>query len=381
MKFTRIGLVLLLLGAASIALAADWMQFRGPGGSGQSDDKGLPEKWSEKENLVWKTELPGLGTSSPITVGDAIFITCYSGYGVDPKNPGDQKNLMRHLGCLDRKTGKVRWTKDLKPELPESTYSSGNNSQHGYTASTPVSDGERVYVFFGKSGVYAFDLTGKELWKTSVGTGTNGWGSATSPVLYKNLVIVNASVESGSLVALDKMTGKEAWRAKGTGSSWSSPILVDLPDGKGEVVLNLPKKIIGYDPETGKDLWTCQGIADNYICPSVISHDGIVYAIGGRSPSTALAIKGGGRGEVKPLWRTSVGSRVPSPVYHEGHLYWISDLNNVAYCLDATNGQKVYEERTARCRVYLRFRDRCRRQNLLRHHQQRNVRRGGQTEV
>src|SRR5262245_29936628 len=164
MKLTRLGLLVVLLGAASVAGAADWMQFRGPGGGGHGDDTGLPEKWSEKENLVWKTQLPGPGTSSPITVGDAIFLTCYSDYGVDAKNPGDQKDLMRHLVCLDRKTGKVRWTKDVKPELPETKYGpGGNESQHGYAASTPASDGEHVYVFFGKSGVYCFDLTGKEL--------------------------------------------------------------------------------------------------------------------------------------------------------------------------------------------------------------------------
>jgi outer membrane protein assembly factor BamB len=198
------------------ALAGDWMQFRGPGGQGVSDDKGLPETWSETENLVWKTRLPGPGTSSPITVGDAIFFTCYSGYAESPQDPGDQKNLMRHLVCLDRKTGAIRWSKDIKPELPESAYRPGNDGQHGYASSTPACDGESLFVFFGKSGVFRFDLAGNPVWSRSVGKDTTGWGSATSPLLYNDLVIVNAGVESGALAALNKSDRSEAWRLPGT---------------------------------------------------------------------------------------------------------------------------------------------------------------------
>jgi outer membrane protein assembly factor BamB len=109
-----------------VATAADWTQFRGPGGNASSQDT-VPDKWSEKDNVLWKTKLPGLGTSSPITVGDAIFLTCYSGYAESAGDPGDQKDLMRHLVCLDRKAGALRWTKDVKPELPESAYRQGND--------------------------------------------------------------------------------------------------------------------------------------------------------------------------------------------------------------------------------------------------------------
>lgn len=333
---------------AATAFAADWPRFRGPGGLGKSDATGLPVKWSESENLVWKVKLPGPGTSSPITVGDAIFLTCYGGYGESPTSPGDQSNLVRHVVCLDRKTGKQRWDKEVKAELSESNYSSGNNGQHGYAASTPASDGERVYAFFGKSGVYCFDLAGKELWHTRVGTGTTGWGSATSPLVTKDLVIVNASVEDRALVGLDKMTGKQKWRTGGVSSAWCSPTLVEAPGGKTEVVLNLPRKLVGYDPETGKELWSCPGFPDGYICPSVVAHDGIIYAIGGRTNPGALAVKPGGRGEVKPLWTASANSRVPSPIYHEGHLYWVNDQNGMAYCLDAATGEEVYRERLAR---------------------------------
>jgi outer membrane protein assembly factor BamB len=329
------------------AFAGDWMQFRGPGGLGVSDEKGLPEKWSETENVVWKTKLPGLGSSSPITVGDEVFVTCYSGYAESTGDPGDQKNLMRHLVCVNRKTGSIRWTKDFKPELPESAYKTGTDGQHGYASSTPVSDGKNLFVFFGKSGVFCFDLTGKQLWSQSVGKATRGWGSATSPLLFNDLVIVNAGVESRALVALRKSDGSEAWQLAGTDSAWSSPMLVEVPGGKPELALNLagkPGKIIGVDPATGKKLWSCDGNNDSYVCSSVVSHDGIVYAIAGRA-GRSVAVKAGGSGDVKELWTGRNDSRVNSPVYHDGYLYWLNEQRGTAQCIDAATGKEVYSQR------------------------------------
>jgi len=164
--------------AAEFTMAADWTQFRGPGGLGSSDEKGLPVTWSSTKNIAWKTKLPGPGTSSPITLGESVFLTCYSGYGLNA-GKGEMANLIRHVLCLDRKSGKILWTKNFKPALPESRYSGGNNAQHGYAASTPATDGKRLYVFFGKSGVYCLDLKGEEIWHANVGKGTHGWGSAT----------------------------------------------------------------------------------------------------------------------------------------------------------------------------------------------------------
>ena len=336
-------------------VAGDWPQFRGPGGNATSEDKGVPVKWSEKENVLWKTKLPGLGTSSPITVGDAIFVTCYSGYGESVESAGMQKDLVRHLVCVDRKSGAIRWSKEVKAELPESEYRSGNDSWHGYASSTPTSDGKHVFVFFGKTGVFCFDMMGNQVWSTNVGKDKTGWGSGASPVLYKELVIVNAAVESGALIALNKSDGKEAWKVAGTKSAWSSPILVDLPGGKSELVLNMPGspgKIKAFDPATGNDLWQSTGIPDGYVCPSVISHEGVVYAIGGRK-NTSVAVKAGGSGQVKPLWTTGAGSNVTSPVYHDGHIYWLHETRGIAYCVEAATGKQVYSERvTGASRTY-----------------------------
>jgi outer membrane protein assembly factor BamB len=333
-------LALLALFTAGPAWAEDWPQFRGPGGLGVSPDTGLPTSWGEGKNIVWQVKLPGAGGSSPIVVGARIFVTCYNGYGLEAKNAGELGNLKRHLVCLDR-GGKVMWTSDIVAAVPDYPYKSFQ-ALHGFASATPASDGPRVYAFFGVAGVLAYDLAGKELWRTSVGKGTSDWGSGTSPVLANNLVIVNASVESGSLVALDKDTGKIIWTVKGMAASWNTPLLVNV-GARQELVVSVRGKLLAFDPETGKELWSCPGVQD-YVCPSVIAHDGVVFAIGGRK-NTTIAVKAGGKGAVGPLWTLDRGSNVSSPVYYAGHLYWAHDGKGVAYCVNAANGKLVYEER------------------------------------
>jgi len=323
------------------ALAQDWPQFRGPGGLGVSDADDLPLTWSETQNVAWKTPLPGHGSSSPIALTGKLYLTCYSGYGIE-RNQGTIEDLKLHVLSVDGKTGKILWDRQLAPTLPESE----SVRDHGYAAATPTTDGTHLYVFFGKSGVFKFDLQGQQIWRTSVGTEIHGWGSGTSPVLYQDLVIVNASVESGSLVALDKETGREVWRTGGMRQSWNTPHRVTTADGQQELAVTVRGWILGFDPLTGKELWRCEGIPD-YICPSIVSHQGILYALGGRASKT-VAIRSGGRGDVTDthkLWQADVGANVCSPVVHDGYLYWVSDRNQVAYCLSLTDGSVQYAER------------------------------------
>lgn len=330
-----------MLGMNSEAQAADWTQFRGPGGLGVSAETDLPEKWSETENLAWRTELPGYGASSPIALGPHVYVTCYSGYGTG----GDaekMEDLTLHVVCVNRADGSVAWDTKVQPKLPETE----RVRDHGYAAATPTTDGKFLYVFFGKTGVFKFDLTGKQIWQADVGSKLNGWGSGTSPVLFENLVIVNASVESGSLVAIDKTSGSEVWRAPGMQSSWNTPHLVQLANGQQELVVSVKDHILGFDPKTGKELWRCDGIQD-YVCPSVISHEGVAYVIGGRT-SRAIAVRAGGRGDVTDthmLWEAKAGSNVTSPIIHDGHMYWVSDRNQVAYCVRLSDGEILYSER------------------------------------
>ena len=254
-------------------------------------------------------------------------------------------NLKRHLLCLNLAEGKINWDTPVAAELPEQDRIREN---HGYASSTPVTDGERVYAFFGKSGVFAFDFDGKELWRTKVGSNLNGWGSATSPVLYKDLVVVNASIESESLVALDKKTGKEVWRADGIADSWHAPVFVNAADGKAEVVVAIVRRLLAFDPDNGQPLWRADTGINWYMCPMPLTQDGIVYAIGGRTPNGALAVRAGGRGDVTSshvVWKLGKGSNVPSPILHEGHLYFAHENLGIVYCLNATSGEVVYEER------------------------------------
>jgi outer membrane protein assembly factor BamB len=319
--------------------AADWLQFRGPN-FGIAPDKNTPLKWSATDNIAWKTEMPGPGASSPIVVGNRVFVTCYSGYGLSKDEPGDQKNLKRHLVCVDRLKGKILWMRTVPADPPEPRYVS-YLSLHGYASSTPVSDGKSVYAFFGKSGVFAFDLEGKQLWTKSVGTGTYYWGVGLSPILYKDMLIINASTESKSLIALDKASGKEIWKTEGIEESWSTPALVKLPSGKTELVVSASEKILGFTPDTGKELWHADSF-DWYVCPTIITHDGVVYAL---QNSTAVAVKAGGRGDVTKthtVWQKKFGATVTSLVYYDGHVYWAD--RGRALCLKASNGAIAYKE-------------------------------------
>jgi outer membrane protein assembly factor BamB len=352
----RLALSLVAVGSlASLVVAADWTRFRGPGGLGTSDDTGLPTEWSSTKNVVWKAKLPGPGSSSPLIVGDRVFVTSYSGYALTVEEPGDVAKLKRHVVCLDRASGKIVWQKEFAALQPESKYQAGNDSWHGYATSTPAADEQFLYVFFGKSGVFCLDQkTGAEKWRINVGDKTTGWGSGNSPILYENLLIVNAAIESESMGALDKNTGKPVWSIKVGRGARNTPNLVKAPSGQMELVLSLPGepqgKIIGYDPKTGKELWTCQGIKDGgYVCPSVVTHEGVVYAIGGRK-NTAVAVKAGGRGDVTEshrLWSIDKGSNVVSPGYYNGRLYWVHDRQGTIICVDAKTGDVVFEERVA----------------------------------
>ncbi len=345
--------VTIVLAASLLGLsnADDWSRFRGPDGAGFSPDGvPVPVTWSETENLKWKIALPGPGSSSPIVVGQRVFVSCWTGYGTDRGDPGDQENLKRVLLCIDRNTGQTIWSTETDAVLPEDEYR-GMFTQHGYASHTPVSDGERVYVFYGISGVLAFDMDGNKLWQTSVGIERDrrGWGSASSLVLYKNLVIVTASIEDEALVALNKDTGEQVWKqqAAGFASTWGTPILVDVGDGRQDLVLGVPYEIWGINPDNGKLRWYCEGIQSDSMCSSVIAHEGIVYAIErGPRGGGAIAVRAGGKGDVTKtnvVWTANERSRIGTPILHEGRIHWIS--GSIANCIDAETGEQVYQSR------------------------------------
>ena len=345
--------VVCLLSLVNVGHGEDWPRFRGPNASGIRNDADIPITWGDNKNLTWKIPLPGPGSSSPIVVDGKVFVTCYSGYGVS--GAGEQKDLKRHLVCVDAKTGKVTWERTVAAVLPEDTYR-GFITHHGYASHTPASDGQRVYAFFGKTGVIAFDLTGEKLWQTSVGTGsgTRGWGTAASPIVYKNLVIVNASAESQAIYALDSKTGDVVWKVQPSGlaSCWGTPVLADTEAGAKELVLAVPNAVWGMDPNTGKRLWTAKADVGQFVCPSAITHGNVVYACGGRGrgDGALVAIKTGGRGEVTNthvLWTCEQNTPVPTPLFFEDRLYCFSDSGSL-FCVDAITGKANYSERLLR---------------------------------
>jgi outer membrane protein assembly factor BamB len=335
------------------ARAADWPNFRGPAGAGVSDERDLPVEWSDTQNVAWKAALPGPGSSSPIVAGDRVFLTCYSGYGLDRAKPGEPSALQRDLVCLSLADGKILWRQSVPATLPEDAYQ-GMLADHGYASHTAATDGQQVFVFFGRSGVVALDLEGHQQWRTSVGAGVEGgpamfrFGSGASLTLIDDLVLVNANAESEAIVALSKQDGHEVWKteAKGYRGSWSTPVLVDV-GGKRELVVNLPDEIWGIDPADGGLLWysaTLKGAA----ATTVAAKDGVVFTLGGGpSGQGAAAVRAGGHGDVTEshlVWKTKVGSYVPSPIVVGDYLYWV-DERGLACCLEAATGKQIYRER------------------------------------
>jgi len=344
-------LVALLAGPNPPSSAEDWRGFRGNDGSGISrEEVPTPTRWSGTENLRWSIELPGAGSSSPIVVGEKVLVTCYSGYGNPTGETTEISRLKRHLVCVDRQTGKELWRSTVESASREDAYQ-GFITEHGYASSTPVSDGEMIVSFFGKAGVVAHDMQGKRLWQTDVGqqSGSRLWGSSGSPILAGNVVIVNASDESLSIRGLDKTNGKELWKAEARGleNSFGTPLQVSV-DGHNEIVFAVPGEVWGLAPATGKLLWYASTATDSNVSPSPVFHDNTVFCMGGRRGSTT-AIRLGGKDDVTDshlAWSSEASSYVPSPVVHEGHLYWVSD-RGIAYCLKASNGEMIYQERLA----------------------------------
>ena len=346
-RLYRFVCVAALISSISPCLAENWTRFRGPNGTGVTADS-APETWSNTAGIKWKSELPGIGVSSPIIVGDRVFVTCYSGYGT-PAGVGSMADLKRHLVCLDRMSGKSLWTKTVDAVLPEDPYEPPGVTSHGYASHTPASDGKMVYAFFGKSGVFAYDLEGKQIWNAEVGTGSGPqrWGSAASPLVHENLVIVTASEESASIVAFDKTSGKKVWTAPAEGlqGTWGTPVIAH-GEKDAELVVSVPGEIWGFNAETGKLRWYARGTTDNSASSSLAIADGVVYAVGGRSGDAVAVKTGSGKGDVNDtavVWDANIQGRFASPIAYNGYLFTVN--NDVVSCFDASTGEQKFQER------------------------------------
>ncbi|MGI9519177.1 MAG: PQQ-binding-like beta-propeller repeat protein, partial [Pirellulaceae bacterium] len=305
-------------------------------------------EWSSDNNIKWKMELPGPGSSSPIIVGDKVLVTCYTGFGVDRENPGEPAELERHLLCFSAATGEEMWRATVDSSSDEDAYT-GFIVEHGYASSTPVSDGKHIFTFFGKTGVVAFDMDGNQLWQTSVGTYSDPakWGGGASPILAGDKVIVNAGIEGHALVALNKADGSEAWRVDDEAftNNWSTPTLVEV-DGRTELVYSIPEKLIAFDPDTGQQLWHAKSPIQRTITASTTVENGVVFTLGGRQ-GQAIAVRCGGSGDVSDshtVWQSPVSSSIGTPVVIGDHMYWLAS-GSIAMCLNAEDGTEVKKAR------------------------------------
>ena len=333
------------------ALGQSWTRFRGPSGSGLGGEN-IPSHWSDTENLEWKTPLPGKGSSSPAVIGDQIFLTAYSGYGLDAEEPGNRGDLKLHVIALALSDGQILWDHPLEPS-PEEQEATKRVVDHGYASPSPCVDEKHVYASFGPSGVAALTHDGELVWRRQVGSKTAGFGAAASPIVFDDLVIMNASIEDGAVYGIDKMTGEVRWRTVDINRAWTTPTLVTTSSGDVELILNQKGAILGIDPRSGDRLWSCDAIQD-YVVPCVVADGDKLYCSGGRSNMT-FAVTAGGRGDVSEshvAWDVTRGANVTSPILVGGYLFWSHD-KGIALCLRASDGEEMFRERMpTRSRIY-----------------------------
>ncbi len=323
--------------------AADWPQFRGPGGTGVSGAKDVPVTWHAQNNIRWKVPLPGPGASSPVLFGERIYLTCYTGYGLPKTKGGENNKLMRHLLCLNRADGTIIWNTP-KPSKVTEWYGQFTDL-HGFASSTPAVDADGIYVYYGASGLAAYSHDGRLKWEQPCGTKQHeAWGSGSSPVLYKDLVIIHADVESDTIFAFDRKTGRAAWQRKFTHAEQhnqhtrATPLILPRPEGDELVIHSRTKWVSSLNPANGETRWEFKGTT-GYQHPSIVTDGEVFYAV---TTEKTTAVRRGGT----PAWPQQVnrGAEVVTPVYHAGHLYWANE-HGMANCIETASGKLVYTER------------------------------------
>ncbi|HJS58048.1 MAG TPA: PQQ-binding-like beta-propeller repeat protein [Vicinamibacteria bacterium] len=350
------------LAARERAIETRWPGWRGHG-QGVVPDATIPLEWSETKNILWKTPIAGRGLSSPIVWDSQIFLTTAIEGDVVPgvkpmrhvqpdgtefRHPeavGDDRRHKFALLSLDARTGRMLWQRVLWEGVP----SDSRHRKASFASPTPVTDGERVYAYFGTEGLYACDLQGRLVWTFDPGTVASfSVGVGTSPVLYGELLILLADEDNGEksyIAGLDRRTGKVVWRTpRNVELSWATPALVKGPDGD-ELLTAGNQANIAYDPKSGRELWRAQGLESNAIATPLVG-DRVAVFSSGYPTKISLAVRpGAGAGTKAILWRYDKGSAyVPSPVLYENHVYLVTDKGLVT-CLDAQTGAVRYEGR------------------------------------
>jgi outer membrane protein assembly factor BamB len=309
-----------------------WPRWRGPSGQGRVDGSGYPDTWSESENVLWKTPVPGNGNSSPVVWDDSIFLTTAD-------NGGQRLSLLAY----SRSDGALLW-ESFAPE----GRSERVHQKNGHASATPTTDGERIYVSFGARGLMAFSMDGDLMWSQDVGQISNYHGAAGSPLVYKDKIIIFQDHSAGSFVAAyDTRTGEELWRTPRRASvGWGSPIAVHVDD-HDEIIVHSQRRVQAYDPDTGLELWWCNGNTFEVIPTPVVGY-GMLFCSSGRAGPT-MAIRPGGEGDVTDshlVWSSPRGSPfVPSPILYGDQIYMVNDMASIATSFDARTGATMWQGR------------------------------------
>jgi outer membrane protein assembly factor BamB len=357
------------------AQAPHWPQWRGPLGTGEAPHADPPVHWSEDENVRWKVALPGEGNGSPSVWDDLVFVLSAEPFGPEvpaeplpePKPGAELKDFMRKVAptrrqrfsvlALRRADGATAWRAVATEALPhEPIHADGS-----WAASTPVTDGEHVFAFFGSRGLFAFDLKGTRVWEKQLGEMERlGFGEGSSPALHGDTLVVQMDQQGPSaLIAFDKATGRERWHvARDEPTNWATPVITEV-DGQAQVVTNGTRRVRGYDLATGALLWECGGMTANAI-PTPICADGTAWLTSGFQGSAVLALRlAGAAGDLTDTdavrWkRTRNTPYVPSPLLYGGTLYLLKANSGILSALDAASGEPVFgpQRLTATPNVY-----------------------------
>lgn len=359
MRFASLLFTGLLVAFGAAAAADDWPRWRGPNHDGMARGD-APLEWSESRNVAWRVPIPGRGHSSPVIWGDKLFLTTAvpAGDGAEAASPqrpargagGGEAAGREHrfvLLCLNRHDGKVIWERVATVATPHEGY---HRLYGSFASNSPITDGERVYAFFGSRGLYAYDLDGKLVWEKQFPPMRmrNAFGEGVAPVLGGDMLYLKFDQEGDSyLLALDKHTGKEMWRvSRDEVSSWSEPLVVEH-GGRKQVVVSASNRVRSYDAATGELIWESAGLGTNVI-PSPVNLDGVVYVMSGHRSPNLLAIRLGRQGDLTGtdaiLWTNDRGNPyTASPVLHDDKLYLLTDTGMLS-CLNARTGEPYYRQ-------------------------------------
>ena len=365
-------LILCLSSTLASAQAQNWPSFRGNNASGVADGSKPPTSWNaeKSQNILWKTAIPGFSHASPIVWGNRVFlITAISSDAkatFNAKNGGigladDSVKHTWRIYALDKATGRVVWDKTAYEGVPRAN----RHLKASQANSTPATDGKYVVALFGSEGLDCYDVNGKLIWKQDLGVLNPGlwddpkssWGHASSPIIYRDLVIVQADGHKQSFIAAFRLKdGKQAWRVeRGEITSWSTPTIHETTT-RTELIANGGHYIRGYDPLTGKELWRFSDDNTQVKMQAPLVAQGLIFITGGYPPGRAMyAFRPGAVGDIslKPgqetndyiAWRASKGSPyTPTPIVYGDLLYICAD-NGVWSAYDAKTGALVYQER------------------------------------